>query len=64
MSPTGGNPIVAHLRKLGRQVTVESYLNFAYPDPVAREAEVMREAELAVQEAAESPARPSSPKAE
>ena len=56
MNPTGGNLIVNHLLKLGRQVTVESYLDFAYPDgvPSPLTAELKMEAELAVQQAKSS----------
>lgn len=54
MNPTGGNPIVAHLLALGRPVTAESYLAFAYPDPLPDPlpAEIQLEAEEAVAEAA------------
>lgn len=57
MNPTGGNPIVNHLLKLGRPVTVESYLQFAYPEgvPSPLPAEIRLEADNAVEQAQKEP---------
>lgn len=50
---TASNPVVAHMIELGIPVTIESYLRYAYTDPLPRplRAEVRAEAAHAVREA-------------